>query len=312
MENILIIGGSYFAGRVFVEKLLKQGLYNVFIFNRGNIPLPYKRLTSLVGDRGQPDHVRSHIPAEHWTAVIDFCAYSPEDVRSLLDNLPGSVGHYIFISTTSIYADTDDLPVTESAAKLLSPQPELGPYADYGVNKWLAECEVARLAETQNFHYTVLRPSIIYGRYNYAPRESYFFDLVQNNHPIVIPEKSLPLFSFVWVEDLAAVILSCLNEQRVFEDALNVCSPELISYRRLAQELEAISGRSVTIQEMPPAEIDRLRIPLPFPLDHHLIYSSAKIRETLDIHFTTFAEGMRQTWRYYQFQLARQSQSSAQ
>lgn len=300
MEDILIIGGSYFAGRVFVEKLLKQGRYNVFVFNRGNLPLPYKGVTSFVGDRERPDHIRSNIPARDWTAVVDFCAYTPENIRSMLGNLTGSIGHYIFISTTTVCAETSDLPVRESAAKVDAPQPELGQYADYGLNKWLAECELAELGRLNGIHYTILRPAIIYGRYNYAPRETYFFDLVASNRPMVIPEKNLPLFSFLWVEDLAGVILSCINRQNVFEEAFNLCGPELISYRKIAEVLEEISGRRITVQEMPPVEIDRRGIPLPFPLDHHLIYSSEKIREAVHFNFTSFGEGMRQTWRYYQ------------
>ncbi|MDR3554505.1 MAG: NAD-dependent epimerase/dehydratase family protein [Syntrophobacteraceae bacterium] len=300
MENLLIIGGSYFAGRVFIEKLISREQFNIFVFNRGNLPLNFERVAEIVGDRDQPELIRKRIPALHWDAVIDFCAYTPEHIRSLIGNLAGSVGHYILISTTTVYADTADLPVKESADKVSAPQPELGPYADYGLNKWLAEQELASLSGKKGFRYTVLRPAIIYGRYNYAPRESYFFDLIEKNRTLILPDTSLPLFSFLRVDDLASLTLKCINEHKVSGEAFNVCGPELVSYQRLVEVLEIITGRRLQVEKLSPSEIDNHRIPLPFPLDHHLVYSCDKIREATGFTFTPFLEGMRETWQYYQ------------
>ena len=39
MKNVLIIGGSYFVGRVFVEELLKEQGYSIYVLNRGRIPI---------------------------------------------------------------------------------------------------------------------------------------------------------------------------------------------------------------------------------------------------------------------------------
>ncbi|MBF0476878.1 MAG: NAD-dependent epimerase/dehydratase family protein [Deltaproteobacteria bacterium] len=303
MEKLLIIGGSYFAGRVFIEKLLERKKFDIFVFNRGNLPLNYNGVTEIVGDRERPEQISALIPALNWTAVIDFCAYTPGHIRSMIGSLAGPVDQYIFISTTTIYAETNDLPVPESADKVSAPQPELGPYATYGLDKWRAECELAALSHTNDFHHTILRPAIIYGRYNYAPRESYFFDLIENDRTIIIPETGLPLFSFLWVEDLASLILKCLHNDRVFDGSFNICGPELVSYRRLVEVLETISGRRLAIEKLPSSDIDQCGIPLPFPLDQHIIYSCEKIREATGFRFTPFAEGMRETWQYYQQQL---------
>jgi hypothetical protein len=39
VKNILIIGGSYFTGRVFVEELWKDKEYSIYVLNRGTIPI---------------------------------------------------------------------------------------------------------------------------------------------------------------------------------------------------------------------------------------------------------------------------------
>jgi len=300
MKNLLVIGGSYFTGRVFVEELVKQGGYNIFVFNRGNIPLNFKGVTELRGDRENEERIRKTVPEKEWHAVVDFCGYTPEHIEKMIRSIPGTLHHYIFISSTAVYENTSDLPIKEDAAKVSKRQPELGPYADYGLNKWLAEISLRSECEKKGIAYTCLRPAIIYGPYNYAPRESYFFDLLRDNKPMVVPKNELALYSFVSVPDVAKVILKCLGNEKVFNQAFNLAGEELISYPRLAQVLEIISGKKPKTIKMSLDEIRQQEIPLPFPPDSHLIYSGEKIRRVLDIEYTPFTDGMRDTYKYYQ------------
>ena len=188
MKHILVIGGSYFAGRVFVEALFSAGQYKIHVFNRGNLPMGIEGVEQIVGDREIPANISQGIPNRHWDAVVDFCAYAPAHITNLLHSIPGTVGHYIYISTTSVYASSQKVPIVEDAPKVDGPQPELGEFAEYGHQKWLAERACEKECGQKNIPYTILRPAIIYGRYNYAPRESFFFDHAIANKPLVIPE----------------------------------------------------------------------------------------------------------------------------
>lgn len=308
MKDILIIGGSYFAGRVFVEGLTKKEEYNIFVFNRGRVPLGFAKVTELVGDRNVEEQIREVIPQKGWYAVVDFCAYSPDHVEKLIRSIPGNVAHYILISTTSIYEDSVILPINEDAAKLSRPQPELGEYANYGFDKWRAERKAVDLCFKKEIPYTILRPAIIYGKYNYAPRETYFFELIEQDKPVVIPENDLPLFSFLWVVDLARIIFRCMHNESIFNYEFNACSPELISYRRLIEVLEEIIGKQIRTMRMGIDEIYQKGFPLPFPLDKHLIYSGSRIAKALEFQYTPFLEGMRGTYNYFKW--AKQSQKA--
>ncbi|MFA4910212.1 MAG: hypothetical protein WC649_04135 [Desulfobacteria bacterium] len=55
MKNILIIGGSYFVGRVFVEELVKEAGYSIYVVNRGNVPLNMEGVHEIVCDRNDVD-----------------------------------------------------------------------------------------------------------------------------------------------------------------------------------------------------------------------------------------------------------------
>ena len=219
MKNILVIGGSYFLGRVFVEELVRESGWSIYVLNRGNLPLGMEGVQEIVADRSDTDRLKEVIPRLDWHAVVDFCAYIPRDITSLFGVLPsGSVNHYIYISTTSVYKNTLILPIKEDSEKLTGPQPELGPAAaNYAYNKWQAEQALMEQCRERRIHYTSLRPAIIYGKYNYAPRESYFFDLINQQKIIVVPDNNLALFNFVSVWDVARIILLCLGNEKVFD-----------------------------------------------------------------------------------------------
>jgi nucleoside-diphosphate-sugar epimerase len=299
MKNVLVIGGSYFAGRVFVETLCRSDQYKIHVFNRGNIPIRIEGVEQIKGDREIPAHLE-RIPHRHWDAVIDFCAYAPTHINNMLHGIPGTLGHYVFISTTSIYAPTQHAPIAEDAPKVDGPQPELGEFAEYGYLKWLSECALEEECKKKDLPFTILRPAIIYGRYNYAPRESSLFDQVIAGTPLVIPENDQVFYSFVWVDDLANIIIACLENETVFGQAFNVAGEEQISYVVIADVLEEVCERKVERRVMTTDEIIRKRIPLPFPPDDHLLYDGSKMRHALGFSHTSFTIGMAKTWKYYQ------------
>ena len=307
MKNILIIGGSYFAGRILVEELLQRKKYNIYLYNRGNMPLNRDDVTELVGDRNDEQQIKEVIPDRDWDALIDFCAYTPDQIEKIIRAVPGKIRHYIFISTTTVNENVLDLPITEDAQKLSGIQPELGQYADYGYNKWLSECKLEEECAKNEIPYTSLRPAIIFGEYNYAPRETYFFDLIRDNKRIFLPDNELALFSFVWVVDLARIIEQCIGNEKVFNQAFNVAGEELVSYKRLMEVFEEICEKKIKTSKMSIELINKKGIPLPFPLDSHLVYSGRKIEKTLGFDYTPFVEGMKKTYEYYQ--LVQQSRS---
>lgn len=300
MKNVLIIGGSYFAGRVFVQALSRFDQVKIHVFNRGHIPIGIDGVEQLLGDRDIPKDISENIPALDWHAIVDFCAYTPVHITSLIENIRGTIGHYIFISTTSIYAPTPNVPVLEEAPKVTGPQPELGEFAEYGYLKWLSECACERLCRQKDIPYTILRPSIIYGRYNYAPRESFFFDQVIADKPILIPENSNSFYSFVWVDDLAKILLICIKNDKTFGQAFNVASDEHISYSILVDKIEEVLGRPIKRRLVRMDDIITERIPLPFPPDDHLLYDGRKLKNILNFVYTPFIKGIGKTWQYYE------------
>ena len=102
--RVLVIGGSYFLGRIFCTLASRSGEFDLTLVNRGRYPMTHlPGLREFRCDRHDSVGL-SLLPGDEYDAVVDFCAYTPGDIASLLDNLPGKAKRYILLSTADVYA----------------------------------------------------------------------------------------------------------------------------------------------------------------------------------------------------------------
>lgn len=111
--KILILGGTVFVGRHLVEAASARG-HEVTLFNRGrqNAEL-FPGVEKLRGDRTGGD--LDALSGRSWDVAIDTCGYVPRVVRQSAEMLSGSVPHYVFISSISVYADVSAPGVDEDS-----------------------------------------------------------------------------------------------------------------------------------------------------------------------------------------------------
>lgn len=309
MKSVLVVGGSYFAGRAFVEALRACGGYAPSVLNRGTRPLGLEGVEEFVCDRHDTERIARIVPARQWDAVVDFCAYRPGEIADLLASLPGSVRRYVLISTATVHRNSLCLPMREDAPMLDAPDP--GPGGDYAYGKLLLERELASVCAERDIAHVCLRPAFVYGERNYAPRESYFFDLMARNQTIIVPCAPQSLFSMVSVRDLARICVACVDDENDLDGAYTVCSDELVSYDRLIEVFETISGRKLDVRRQPIRLIHAAGIPLPFPLEEHLVYSGARLKRALGYEYMSLLEGMGKTYAWHVAEGARASRSGS-
>ena len=140
------MGGSQFNGYALVNELVRCG-HEVTVVNRGRTSAVFPRsVRRLVADRTDHDQVRSVLGGETFDVVQDMCAYHPADVELMIEAFEGRVGHYIFASSTVIYAPTDILPITEDHPV------DRGPHQnEYGMHKLLCEDILLDACRTRGF-----------------------------------------------------------------------------------------------------------------------------------------------------------------
>src|SRR5579875_411811 len=170
MARVLVLGGTRFLGRAVTEAALAAGR-DVTLFNRGvTDPDLYPEAEHLRGDRTAD---LSPLDRREWDVVVDVAAYQPEVVRLSAEALAGRVGHYVFVSTVSVYAkhDTTADQVEEAEVYRLEDARDEGEL--YGARK--AACELV-VRELYGDGATIGRPGLIVGphdptdRFDYGPR----------------------------------------------------------------------------------------------------------------------------------------------
>jgi 2'-hydroxyisoflavone reductase len=187
--KILVLGGSRFLGRTFVEAALEKN-HEVTIFNRGNQNDGLEDVEIITGDRNSD---LKGLENRYWDAVLDTSGFVPSGVQNTTNLLKDRVQHYTFISSISVYQDwiPDNLdetyPVyemTEERAKELTKDSNANPYAYYGEFKALCE----RIAE-KNMPGRVLnvRAGQLIGPNDYTDRIPYWIHRIAKGGQVLAP-----------------------------------------------------------------------------------------------------------------------------
>lgn len=295
--KLLVIGGSYFYGRVFVMEAARE--HRITVWNRGTYSMEEFGVRQIRGGR----HERAAGCEEDYDAVIDFCAYAPGDVKDTLDLLAGNIGQYVLISTVDVYERNPSVTKTEDTP--LEERSLAGEAGAYIAGKVTLEKELAEGCGARGIPYTALRPAILYGPYNYAPRESVYIQMLLQNHALPRLTDADGRFQFVYVKDAAQAVLKCLGNEKAYGQAYNVCGEEIITYetffetlRKAAppEDLEELAEVPLTV-----AQAVSQGVPVPFPVvaaETHLC-DNGKGKRELGLSYTDFEEGMRRTYRAF-------------
>lgn len=214
--NILILGGTGFTGPEQVEYALSRG-HKVTLFNRNRTrPDFFKgKVEQLIGDLN--DDV-SALKGQKFDVVLDNPTTFPAWVRNAAQHLKGNVGHYIFISTESVYPDNSKPNQDETAGTTPMPA-DLDPYTlvrenqgkYYGALKTFAEQEAERQYPGK---VTIVRPGLIVGPLDRSDRFTYWPARIDKGGDVIAP--GTPDDPTQWIDsrDLAEWMIR-LAEQKV-------------------------------------------------------------------------------------------------
>jgi 2'-hydroxyisoflavone reductase len=195
--RLLVLGGTKFLGRAAVEAALARG-HEVTLFNRGETnPELFPEAEKLRGDR---DGGLSALEGREWDGVIDPSGFVPRVVRASCELLRGSAGHYVFVSSGSVYAEPYVAGYDESAplVELEDPASE-DVMKDYGALKAACEDVVRELFPESH---TNVRAGLIVGPHDPSGRFTYWPLRASLGGDVLAPGPLERLTQFVDVRDL--------------------------------------------------------------------------------------------------------------
>jgi 2'-hydroxyisoflavone reductase len=209
-KTILMLGGTGFLGPQTVEAALRRG-HKVTLFNRGKTrPGLFPDLEKLHGDRDKDD--LKILEGRKWDAVVDTSANVPRWVKKAAAVLGPNVGHYIYISSVSAYADTSRPGTDESSpvATIDDPTTEKIDGRTYGALKALTE-KAAEAAMPGKV--AVVRPGLIVGPEDPSDRFTYWPVRVARGGEVLAPGSPDDPIQLIDVRDLGAFLVRLIEDK---------------------------------------------------------------------------------------------------
>ncbi|MBD2451618.1 NAD-dependent epimerase/dehydratase family protein [Nostoc sp. FACHB-152] len=247
--KVLILGGTRFLGRHFVEIALNQG-YQVTLFNRGqtNNDL-YPNVEKLVGDRVKSD--LAALQGRKWDVVIDTAGYFPNLphlVRDTAELLKDSVNTYVFISTISVYPEfqangDETLPLYPINQEL--PQ-EMNAQA-YGTLKAMAESVVQEVYGERGL---ITRPGLIVGPYDNTGRFTYWIRRISEGREVLAPESPELPVQYIDARDLVQWIYRLISTHKA--GVYNAVGPDYsLKLGQFLATCQQVTGSNATFTWIP-------------------------------------------------------------
>lgn len=243
--SVLFIGGSGVISAACVREAVQQG-FDVHVVNRGQTdvrPLP-DGVTRLQADNADRDALAAAVGDRVWDVVVNWIAFTPEQVQADIDLFAGRTRQYIFISSASAYqTPPTHLPITEST-------PLKNPFWEYSRNKIACEDLLMRAYREQDFPVTIVRPSHTYDETKLPFTGGWtVIDRMRKGKPVVIVGDGTSLWTITHARDFAVGFVGLLDRADAIGEAVHITGDEAPTWDRIATELAVAAGAE-----------DRLRI----------------------------------------------------
>ena len=186
MKNILVMGGTSFAGKALVRELLRQD-YHVTVATRGQAKVAFEGSVEWVQfERTDLDSMMTAFSGKAYDVVFDQIGYCADDVADACEVFAGKIGHYVFTSSIAAYTTIHTGGMVETDLDL---EVSWGPgrhstgEVGYGEGKLQAEAYLAQMAP---FPFAAARIPIVLGADDPLNRLGWLVGRILDGAPIVI------------------------------------------------------------------------------------------------------------------------------
>jgi nucleoside-diphosphate-sugar epimerase len=245
--SVLFLGGSGVISSACSWRAVEQGL-DLSVLNRGKStsrPLP-SEAHRLVADLDDPQSVKEAIGDRQYDAVVDWLAFTPEQVRARADLFRGRTGQYVFISSASAYQTPPArLPITEST-------PLRNPFWEYSRNKIACEELLTSLYRDEGYPVTVVRPSHTYDK-TMVPFDGRWtaVERMRQGKEVVVHGDGTSLWTLTHHRDFARAFVPLLGHQRTLGEAFHITSDDVLTWDQIARALAVAAGAEPRIVHVP-------------------------------------------------------------
>lgn len=238
--KILFLGGSGVISRAVTRHAIDSG-HDVWLLNRGR-RRPITGARAIIADLADAAGVRAALRGHSWDAVVQFIAFTPDDIRRDIELFRGVTNQYVFISSASVYQKPlAHYLITEST-------PRANPFWEYSRQKIACEQVLEQAHQDHGFPGVIVRPSLTYGEdqvplvLNAWNHSWTAVDRMRRGAPVVIPGDGTSLWTITHNTDFAAALVGLLGNPGTLGHAFHITSDEVLTWNQIFQLTASAAG----------------------------------------------------------------------
>ena len=309
--KVLFIGGTGLISSACTQLAVERGV-DLFLLNRGSHPDRAFGATPIIADLRDEAAVERALAGHRFDAVVDWIAFTPDDIERDLRLFRARADQFVFISSASAYRK----PLVDWLIREDSPL--ANPFWDYARDKIACEDRLMRAFRDDGFPVTIVRPSLTYGdtqvplAVNSWARPYTAIARMRRGRPLIVPGDGTSLWTITHNSDFAKAFVGLLGRPQAIGQAFNIMSDEVLTWDEIYRQVAAAAGAEARIVHIASdfiAEcLPEMRGTLLGDKAVSAVFDTTKIKRFVpDFHATTpFAEGIRRTLAWFDADPARQ------
>jgi len=301
--KVLFIGGTGNISTAVSNRALAQGV-ELYVLNRGKTACAIPGVKPLICDINNSQEMQALTRKNSFDVVVNWIAFTPQDIERDYQLFKGRTGQYIFISSASAYQKPPLFPyITEST-------PLYNPYWEYSQNKIYCETLLNRYYQDDNFPITIVRPSLTYDTVFPIAIGGWkcftLADRLLKGKQIIIHGDGTSLWTVTHADDFAKGFVGLLGHAQATGNAFHITSDEVLTWNQIYQtiadgldaEMHAVHIPSDFIAQVCP----EMRGGLLGDKAHSAIFDNSKIKSYVPDFTATipFKQGIARTIAWFQ------------
>jgi nucleoside-diphosphate-sugar epimerase len=251
--KVLFIGGTGLISSACSDLALARG-HDLWLLNRAvsskySIPREAHLLTADV--HGDEAALRRLLAGLDFDAVVDWIAYTPEDIERDIRLFGGNTRQFVFISSASAYQKpprhyriTEDTPLEN-------------PFWQYSRDKIACERRLMEAYHQQGFPVTIVRPSLTYGPTQIPlcvgswEHPYTVIDRMKRGKEVIVPGDGTSLWVLTWNADFAVGLVGLLGRAEGIGEAFHITSDEVLTWDQIYRQAAQAAGVQARLVHVP-------------------------------------------------------------
>jgi nucleoside-diphosphate-sugar epimerase len=235
--NVLFVGGTGTISFACAQRAISQGM-NVYLLTRGTnrqpMPAGAHPLTADIADHAG---VRRALADRTFDVVVDWMAFTADDVARDLSLFARITGQYVFISSASAYqTPPQTLPIREST-------PLSNPFWAYSRAKIECERRLMDAHRESGFPVTIVRPSHTYDE-RMVPFDGGWtaMERMRSGTPVVVPGDGTSLWTMTHSRDFASGFVGLLGREGAIGEVFHITADVPMTWNHIYLTMAAAAG----------------------------------------------------------------------